>query len=148
MFLHVLFHYILGAILVITIIANDWELITESRFAGPSSCGITSVIISVSRVSVFAYSAITVLETEVSRRISCCSCTCSGWSRTSSSTDSVDDGEGRVTGAVTGEEEAALAMALAAWWRAARCRFRSFSAGPRWRGWRRGGEEGRETGKE
>ena len=38
------------------------------------------------------------------------------------------------TEADSGEE----LFALAAWWRAARRRFLSFSAGPRWRGWPEG----------
>ena len=39
---------------------------------------------------------------------------------------------GIVTG--TGEGTGAAALALAAWWAAARCLFFSFSAAPRWRG--------------
>ena len=52
------------------------------------------------------------------------------------------------TSAVTGPgtavpEEVVEAVALAAWWWAARSRLRSFSDGPRWRG-RRGGGGGKE----
>jgi hypothetical protein len=49
---------------------------------------------------------------------------------------------------VTGEEEVVLAVAMAAWWRAARWRLRSISLGPRWRGWRRGVVAGWEGGRE
>ena len=52
------------------------------------------------------------------------------------------------TEAVTGEEEVVLALAMAAWWRAARWRLRSISLGPRWRGWRRGVVAGWEGGRE
>ena len=60
------------------------------------------------------------------------------------------------TSAVTGPgtavpEEVVEAVALAAWWRAARSRLRSFSDGPRWRdrrggGWRKGGSRDRREG--
>ena len=45
-------------------------------------------------------------------------------------------------------EEVVEALALAAWWRAARLRLRSFSDGPRWRGrrGRGGGKEGAGAG--
>lgn len=58
---------------------------------------------------------------------------------------------GVITEAVDAEEDDGVedtdSVVLAAWWRAARSRFFSFSAGPRWRGWRGGGAGGGE-GKE
>ena len=59
------------------------------------------------------------------------------------------DDEVGVTGAVNTTGEAGAApSAWAAWWRAARRRFFSLSAGPRWRGRQEGEEVGGEVGGE